>query len=359
MRHAIVGAGFGADVHLPAFRSLASVEVVALADSGSGRARARAGSGVRAWSNWRDMLTRERLDTLSVAVPPPAQREIVEEAARRGLHVLCEKPLGADLEQARAMQQALAGSGRVGAVGFQFRYEPGLAELRRRVRAGEIGRLQRLDVSWLSAGRADPERPWCWQHDAASGGGVIHALLSHVLDLVLWIDGTGVTRIAGSAGVVIPERPDGSGGMRAVSAEDRVDAVAELASGAVASLRVSNCQARGPGMRFEAHGETGHIVFAHVWPFRPSDASLRIDSQVGNKRIALDPRGAGGGEHGDTRIPATAALAADFATAVSVAHRAATACDAEPAPAPPGFDAALRVHEVAGRLRESLRAGAA
>jgi predicted dehydrogenase len=266
MRHAIVGAGFGAAVHLPAFAGLAGVEVVALSDAGSGRATAATSPGLATYADWRRMLDETRPETLSVAVPPPAQRAIVEAALGRGIHVLCEKPLGMSAEDAEAMVVAAADAQRVGAVALQFRFEPGIPELRAQVQEGRVGRLRRVDVSWMTSGRADASRLWSWQHDADAGGGVISAFLPHVIDLVRWVSGFHMTNAMARTSILVGRRPSG-GAMRVVTAEDMVDAICELEEGAVAAIRVTNCQPCGDGMRIEVHGDDGVLRYAHRPPF--------------------------------------------------------------------------------------------
>ncbi|MBI3444202.1 MAG: Gfo/Idh/MocA family oxidoreductase, partial [Magnetospirillum sp.] len=69
LRVGIVGAGFGARVHLPALASLAGLKVSVLADSGSGRAAAAAPAGVRPVSGWAELVAAADVDAVVVAVP--------------------------------------------------------------------------------------------------------------------------------------------------------------------------------------------------------------------------------------------------------------------------------------------------
>lgn len=267
MRHAIVGAGFGFAAHLPAFAKVPGVQVVALADSGSGRAARCAQPPVVAYSDWQRMLDEARLDTLSVTVPPLLQREIVVAALSRGVHVLCEKPVGAGPHDVEAIARGAEQAGCTVAVTFQYRFEPGLLALREQVRGGRLGAIRRIDFAWMTAGRADPGRPWSWQHDAAQGGGVLNAFLPHVIDMIVWLSGSHVTRAVGRTDVLIPVRADSKGVSREVSAEDVVDALLELDGGALANVRVTNCQRGGEGMRIEIHGENGTLRFLNRPPF--------------------------------------------------------------------------------------------
>ena len=274
MRHAIIGAGFGSDVHLPAFAGLDGVEVVAICDAGSGHAKQRASQDVPTYSDWQRMLVEVRPDSLSVVVPPTAQCEIVLQAVRRGMHILCEKPFGLSAADATTMFGAARDRGIVGAVAFQYRFEPGIFELRKQILAGRVGLIRRIDFAWFTAGRASASRPWSWQHDAGQGGGVANAFLPHAVDLLLWLTGCAATSVVGRSAVLISHRPDDDGKFREVTAEDTIDALLEFENGVVGNVRVTNCQPAGEGMRIEVHGDQGIFRFTHCPPFTWQDAHL-------------------------------------------------------------------------------------
>jgi predicted dehydrogenase len=312
VRHAIVGAGFGVAAHLPAFAAIPGVQVVALADSGSGRAARFATGALAAYSDWRRMLDEVRPDTLSVAVPPNFQREVVAAALNRGIHVLCEKPLGVSAEDAEFIVELAKVTERRVAVTYQFRFEPGLATLRDEVRSGRIGAIRRIDFAWITAGRADPSRPWSWQHDASQGGGVLNAFMPHVIDLISWLSGSRITRVMGRTAVLVPRRPVGGGEHREVTAEDLVDALLELDDGALVNIRVTNCQRGGEGMHIQFHGENGILRFTHRPPF-DGPASVDYCWQDGNFEPAVV---AAHGESGaDTRMLPLSRLASLFVAA--------------------------------------------
>ncbi len=339
MRHAIIGAGFGADVHFPAFAGLPNVEVVAISDSGSGRAKRLALEGVATYSNWQYMLDEVRPDSLSVAVPPVAQKEIVIQATQRGIHVLCEKPFGMGAEDAVAMLDAALEARIVGAVGFQFRFEPGISELYTQVVAGRIGQVRRVDFAWFTSGRASATRPWSWQHAAANGGGVVNAFLPHVVDLLLWLTGSSVTSVAGRTAVLVPQRLDYSGAVREVTAEDVVDALLELENGSVGSVRVTNCQPAGEGMRIELHGDKGVLQFIHRSPFRCKDARLTYYRPESAPEL-IEPADSRQQES-DTRSIPFQGLARQFVSAVQ----------GKPSSELPTFYDGLRVQRVMTTLR--------
>lgn len=170
MRHAVIGAGYGGSAHLPAFSGLPGVDVIAIVDGGSGQAQRFSRPGLLAYSNWQRMLEDLCPDSVSVVVPPAAQREIVTSLVSRGIHVLCDKPFGQSTEDAVEMLRSSEAATVTAALCFQYRFEPGMQALRRQVSSGRLGQLRRIDFCWITAGRADPGRLWSWQHDASLGG---------------------------------------------------------------------------------------------------------------------------------------------------------------------------------------------
>lgn len=314
LRVGVIGVGFGAKVHLPAFASVPGSEVVAVADGGSGRARAVArvlGGGVRVFDSWKRLVETAGVDAISVATPPSSQADVVCAALASGKHVLCEKPFGRDQGEARRMCETLAGARRVGAVGFQFRMEPGIVELKRLVEAGAVGRIRRIDVAWLTGSQAVPGDAWSWKHDAELGGGVVNAYGSHVVDYVQWLSGSAVVSVLARSEILVPERRDGEGRARRVTAEDGCDVVCELGDGVVANLRFSSCCLRGAGHRIEIHGERGRLVFVHEAPFAPGTAEVRIHAGSEGVRV-VDVPTLPYVPGGDTRIPAFRQLAVRF-----------------------------------------------
>lgn len=315
LRVGIIGAGFGARVHLPALRSVPGVTVAALADSGSGRAGAFADGETEAMAHWRDLVGRSDLQAVVVAVPPAAQREMVEAALAAGKHVLCEKPFGAHGADADALVAAVTRAGTVGAVGFQFRFEPHLQALQREIRAGRIGAVSAISIDWFTAGRADPSVAWSWQNDSRAGGGVINAFASHGLDLMSWLSGAALGAVgAVRTHIVVPERPDTEGRKRPVTAEDWLEAELALAGGIAARLAVSNCRPGGDGMTVRVTGALGSLTCRQRPPFRPEDASLVFEERdVPPLSLAWPlPRV----PSGDSRLIAAGGLAQAFAAAI-------------------------------------------
>lgn len=346
VRLGIVGLGFGASAHLPAFLSMPDVKVVAVADAGSGKARqVAAATGVpRAFDGWKGLIESREIDAVSVATPPGSQAAVVCAALDAGKHVLCEKPFGKSVDDARAMWALAKKRQLVNAVDFEFRMEPGIAALKRQVTVSAIGRIRRVDVSWFTGGRADPSSAWSWQHDAGLGGGVLDGFGSHVVDYVEWMCQSPFVRVFARAQILVRRRKDLEGREREVSAEDSCDLLCDLANGAIANLRFSNASPFASGHRIEIVGEGGRLVYAHELPFRPDQATLAIETDArGLRPIPLEsPELAPAGL--DTRLFPFRQLAGSFIEAIS----------GRSMPDLPDFHRGLRVRRILEAARRSL-----
>lgn len=347
VRVAIIGGGFGMSAHLPAFTSIPGVRVVAVADGGSGRASVFAKRGIEYSPTWETALGFQRLDAVSIAAPPILHRQIVLAALKRGLHVFCEKPFGSSVADAEVMLREARAGGLIGAVNFQFRFEPGIEAMRELLVGGAIGHLSGIDLSWLTAGRIKSEHSWCWQHDAASGGGVVGAFFSHVADLFCWFVGQDVQTVFGQTRVLVPNRTDSQGMDHIVTAEDFVSAEMKFTNGVVTTCCVSNCKPGGTGMSIEVRGDRGRLVYCSQPPYQPENCRLQLLLDGELPRV-LSVGDASSETCHDSRVRAVARCAECFIRKVKGKAEEFL----------PSFEDGHRAHRLMRALRQSARTGA-
>lgn len=141
-RIAVVGAGYFAAFHLEGWQACGA-EVVALCDLDVDRLGVLANRfDVRGtYVHVRTLLDQAQPTLLDVVLPPAAQQAVVAEALARGIPVICQKPFGRDLQEARAMT-ALAAQQRTPLVVHEnFRFTPWFRECRRLIDRGHFGRV--------------------------------------------------------------------------------------------------------------------------------------------------------------------------------------------------------------------------
>ena len=218
---AVVGGGYGAKVPLPVYAELDEFEPVAVWSRRAERALELAETFGLALgtSDLDELLAHPGLEAVHVAGPVATHAEVAIAAARRGLHVLCEKPLAADLEQARAVVAAVEEAGVVGAVNYGRRMQATRERLLERVRE-VAGRPRMVAISLVHTDHAEPgSRPFTWVQDRAMGGGRLQGYGVHDLDLLLEAFGE-VQEVAAATEVGVGERRAKDGTPHEVTAED-------------------------------------------------------------------------------------------------------------------------------------------
>lgn len=260
LRAGIVGGGFMAHTHAHAARA-AGAEVTAILSSSPERsADAAAELGVPHAAATLDELI-ERSDVVHVCSPNRWHLEQSLAALAAGRHVVCEKPLATSA--ADAARLTTAAQGVVATVPFVYRFHPMAREARARVAGGAIGRLLTLRGAYLQDWLLDADDR-NWRVDAAAGGPsrAFGDIGSHLVDLVEFVTGDRITRLAARTRTAHAER-----GGAPVHTEDAVALVVETAGGAIGSLLVSQVAAgRKNALAIEVSGADGAVAFDQEHP---------------------------------------------------------------------------------------------
>ena len=182
---AVLGVGSMGASHARAYAEMDDVRLVAVADLDERNARRVARRyGCAPYGDFVQLLDEERPDLVSVAVPTRFHGSVAEEAMRRGIHVLVEKPLAPSLAEGRAIVDAAEAYGVKLAVGHIERFNPAVAEIKRRLADDELGRVFQVHARRLSP---FPGR--------ISDVGVILDLASHDIDVMHHLLGADVERV--------------------------------------------------------------------------------------------------------------------------------------------------------------------
>ena len=257
---AIAGGGYGAKVPLPVLTELDEFEPVAVWSRRPERARELADEhGLQlATADIDELLGHPGLEAIHIATPVATHAEVAIAAARRGLHVLCEKPLARDLAEARAVAAAIAEAGVVGMVNYGRRFQETRERLRQRV-AEVAGAPRMVSISLVFDDHAEPgSRPFTWVQDAQLGGGRLQGYGVHDLDLLLAAFGE-VESIAAATEVGVGERRAPDGTPHAVTAEDAYVILVRLRGGGFAQVSLTATARHKRGDVIEVHGAEGTV----------------------------------------------------------------------------------------------------
>ncbi|MFZ5828931.1 MAG: Gfo/Idh/MocA family protein [Planctomycetota bacterium] len=148
LRGVCIGAGYFSHFQYEAWTRIPEVEIVAFSNRDQAKAQAikdRFGLA-KCYADYREMFDAEKPDFVDVITPPPSHAAICAEAARRGIHIICQKPLAPSFDEARAIVDNARQSGVRFMVHENFRFQPWHREIRRLLSAGAIGdRLHSLN----------------------------------------------------------------------------------------------------------------------------------------------------------------------------------------------------------------------
>ena len=147
-RVALVGAGFFARFHLDAWLRMEGAHLVAVCDSNPethGHVEST-GESIAVYEDFETMLDAEHPDLVDIATPPATHLALVEAAARRGLDMICQKPLAPSMEEAERLVEICERAGVTLAVHENIRWTPWHREIARLIATGSLGALHRIGM---------------------------------------------------------------------------------------------------------------------------------------------------------------------------------------------------------------------
>lgn len=109
-------------------------------------AKAAFGSTPRDFENYQDLLARKDVDVVTIGTPDHWHTKMIIDACRAGKDVYCEKPLTLTIDEGKVLRDVVKETGRVVQVGSWQRSDSRFRLAVEMVRAGRIGKLQRVDV---------------------------------------------------------------------------------------------------------------------------------------------------------------------------------------------------------------------
>ena len=345
----IIGVGFGAQVHVPGFRS-EGWEVAAICSRTREKAQkavTEAGIG-DIYTDPMDVIRRDDLAAVSIITPPGGHHALSVAALQAGKHVLCEKPFALDAKQAAEMLDAAEKSRRTAMVVHEFRHTPQRAYIKQLLAEGYIGKFQLCTIELFLDRYVSPQpRPFTWMARKSEGGGLLGALGSHYIDgLRFWFG-----EIASVTGWLAGLRPDmldvATGKIVKAETDDTFSFMVTFKNGGMATMTSSFAVTPSRGAKIAVMGERGTLIAEHPGP-NPLEDGVVVASRDGAPLEALktpaqftpftDPR--------DHRLMAFRLLVRDFTKGIEQGSSPA-----------PNFTDGLRCQQVLDAVRESSASG--
>ena len=184
-------------------------------------------SQTRVYENYHEMLEREQLDVVGVCLPFYQNAEASIQAARKGIHVLSEKPAALTLPDLARLEQEIQRSGVRYSIMLAMRAMPIFLAARKAVQKGAIG--EPILLSSQKSYQFGSERPWYYK-ERKTYGGTIPWVGIHSLDYMRWVSGQEYSQVAAFEGnKAHPETP---------GCEDHAGLLFRLANGGTATCHL-------------------------------------------------------------------------------------------------------------------------
>ncbi|HEY4086155.1 MAG TPA: Gfo/Idh/MocA family oxidoreductase [Bryobacteraceae bacterium] len=195
-------------------------------------------------TDWRKLIERKDIDIIDIASPNDTHHEIAIEAAKAGKMVLCEKPLGRNAKEAKAMVDAVEKAKVANMVWYNYRRVPAVVLLKNLIDEGRLGRIFHYRTVFLQDWTISQDLPQggegLWRLDASvAGSGVTGDLLAHNIDTALWLNG-GITEVVAMTETFIKERKHNlTGQVQPVNIDDASLFLCRFANGSLASFEAT------------------------------------------------------------------------------------------------------------------------
>lgn len=221
-------------------------------------------------TDWRTLIQRDDIDLIDIVTPNNTHAEIVLEAVKAGKHVICEKPLAMNLEEANIMLQAAKENGVVHMVSHNYRFAPAVQFAKKLISEGKLGKIYHIRASYLQDWIMDPAFPLVWRlKKEVTGSGALGDIAAHIIDLARFLVGE-FSEVMGMMETFIKERPLGemTGGLQAsttvgmgtVDVDDAAAFLAKFKNGAFGVFEATRFALGNKNKNcFEINGSNGSI----------------------------------------------------------------------------------------------------
>lgn len=229
VRIGCIGLGTIGKVHAEAARQLDECDLLAACDANDSAERIADNLGVTFYVDYREMIEKEELDGVIIAVPNELHARVGTTCARKGLHLFVEKPIASSIADADILINT-ARENRVSLlVGHHRRFNPFVEAARQMVRGGQIGKLVGVAILWAMFKPTDYfQDSFSWRR--TKGGGIVLINGIHEIDNIRYI-----------CGEIIRVHAEVSNKVREFPVEDSASISLHLENGALGSIFISDC----------------------------------------------------------------------------------------------------------------------
>ena len=251
LRFGLLGAGRIGTVHAAAVAGTAGAELVAVADAIPEAAKAIAknhGAEVRTVDA---IMNAKDVEAVLITTPTDMHADMIEQAARAGKAIFCEKPIDLSVDRVRRCLEVVRAEKAPLMIGFNRRFDPNFKEVRARVAAGVIGEVEMVSIT-----SRDPSPPPATY--VARSGGLFRDMTIHDFDMAAFLLGEDPVSVFAAASSLVDPAIGAAGDV------DSASLVLTTKSGKIAQISNSRRATYGYDQRIEVHGSKGLVSAENV-----------------------------------------------------------------------------------------------
>lgn len=215
-------------------------------------------------TDWKDLINDSNIQIFINAAPNFLHAEPCIKAAKKGIHIVCEKPLARNAIEAKEMLKEVKKSKVKHICNFNYRTIPAISFAKQLVEDGKIGKVFSFRANLLTDGLIDPRTPATWRQSIdKAGSGIIGDVSAHAIDLARWFCGE-VDSVTAINNCFINKRthPKNESKTIKIDTDDISTAILEFKTGTIAHIISSGlCLGRKFSFCIEVSGEFGNIYW--------------------------------------------------------------------------------------------------
>ncbi|NCO85360.1 MAG: inositol 2-dehydrogenase [Rhodobacterales bacterium] len=246
LRFGVLGAGRIGRVHSRAIAATPGARLVAIADPIAAAAQAMADAHGCAIRSIDAILAADDIDAVVICTPTDTHADLIEQAARAGKAIFCEKPIDLSVARVRDCLAVVAAEGAALMVGFNRRFDPDFMAVKAAIDAGRVGKVEMVTIT-----SRDPGAPPL--DYIARSGGIFRDMTIHDFDMARWLLGEEVETVQAAASVLVDPAIGQAGDF------DSVNVILRTASGRQAVITNSRRATYGYDQRIEVLGSLGAV----------------------------------------------------------------------------------------------------
>ena len=230
---AVIGTGFGALVHIPAYHLNDKYNLVGVYGRNIDKASSVAKEyGIKVYKSKEEIALDSTVDMVSISSIVSEHISDVKMFLNKK-YIVLEKPMSINFEDANILKLLCEENGIKTAICHEHKYDPSWKYVKYLITSKQYGSMRCIyfNYSFTYWNSERSARKFDWFSLKQYGGGIIGGHLSHVLDLILYLDNAGIKEINGNGYIEVKEHYDANGEVQKQTAEDTVFASAMTYSG--------------------------------------------------------------------------------------------------------------------------------